>query len=150
MRGLIALVAGTLVVAACGSGAEPGAEAVTDTPDTQAQRALIDRSLHCMNGYDRLGKFYLTVSEVEDDAAEAAKMREQAASYLDVINAYQDYARNRAAEIGLPDEEYQAAEAAAKAWYDERYEAQEFEEFLGTVDAEVKDCETALDAGTFG
>ena len=148
LRRFILAIASTLALAACD--APTGLDEGEDIAENSDAQQLIDLSLHCMNGYDRLGKFYMSVSEIEDDPAEAAKMREEAAAHLEVINAFESYAENRAAEAEVADADYQVSADAASAWYDEKYEAQEFEDFLATVVAEVEDCKTELEAGTFG
>ncbi|MEP3050113.1 MAG: hypothetical protein ABJP48_02515 [Erythrobacter sp.] len=145
MRNVIVLMAGALALSACDLGTED--EAIT--AELAEKRELMDSALFCMKANNENGQILLALSEIEDDQAEAAEIREQAEQFLPPIEAFESYARNRSDEMELTVQEFETAEAEAAAWFSDRHDEVDFEQYVTEVVGAVSECKTDVEAGKF-
>lgn len=145
----------TLVLAACDEGyeeAEFESDVTEEGEDLSADQVAnrIAKAQSCALAHDKLGKFYLTLSEVEDDPAEAAKFRAMAEEELPVIEAYKNYAQVLKEDHGVSDANFAASEEQVTARVDQEFERREMEDFLNLMAEAADRCKKQVDSGALG
>lgn len=141
-----------LAVAGC-----EGSDAGEYDAETEAETALSEEDVaerialaqHCAVAHDKVGKFYLTLSEVDDDAEAKAEYRAMAEQRLPVIEAFNDYAQAMKEDYGMSDADFAASEQRANAMIDREFEQRELEDFITLMAQETDRCQERVDAGAF-
>lgn len=110
----------------------------------------IAKAQSCALAHDKIGNFYLTLSEVEDDPAEATKFREMAEEKLPIIQAFNEYAQGMKEDHGVSDADFAASEQQVTARVDQEFESREMEDFLNLMAEAADRCTKQVESGAFG